>query len=260
MNTFRYTGKTLVVTGASSGIGNALALGLSRAGTHLVLNARRTELLRQTADDCAAHGVRVVASPGDVSTSSTCREIMRAAAHMPHFCGIVHCAGVLRPGPLLREMDIHGFDEVFGASVRGAFLLARHGLPLMGSARDAVFVLFGSGAAEIAQPGIAAYCAAKAAEEHLARQIAAEEPGVATFVYRPGIVETSMQIQARSAEGGASEALHEVFRPWKEKGLLLTPEESALGLIRLLDAGPAEFRGKIMDVRRPPVARPDPVH
>ena len=54
------------------------------------------------------------------------------------------------------------------------------------------------------QAGIAAYGAAKAAEEHLARHIAAEAPEITTFIFRPGIVDTRPQVQARESTGGAS--------------------------------------------------------
>jgi len=53
------------------------------------------------------------------------------------------------------------------------------------------------------------------------------------FVFRPGVVDTRMQEQAR---GGAAKHLHQVFRPWKDRGELLTPEQSAAGLLRALGA------------------------
>ena len=83
----------------------------------------------------------------------------------------------------------------------------------------------------------------------LARQLAAEAPSVTTLIYRPGIVETRMQVQARESRGGAAEQLQAVFRPWKEQGQLMTPEQSAAGLVRLLATDPRRLHGGTWDVR-----------
>ncbi len=93
----------------------------------------------------------------------------------------------------------------------------RFSLPELLKTRAGLAVFFGSAAAELAVPGIAAYCVAKAAEEHLARQLAAEAPWITTFAYRPGIVDTDMQSEARKAQGGAAESLHREFRGYQER-------------------------------------------
>jgi len=135
------------------------------------------------------------------------------------------------------------------ASVNAAHQLIRHAVPLLLWRGQGLAVFFGSGAADRPQPGIGAYCAAKAAEEHLARQLAAEAPPITTIIWRPGIVETRMQIDARKAEGGGAKQLKEVFRPWKEKGLLMPPEESANGLVEFLLGDPRKHHGKVVDIR-----------
>ena len=82
------------------------------------------------------------------------------------------------------------------------------------------------------------------------RQLAAEAPGVTSFVYRPGIVDTPMQDQARASRGGGAEALRAVFVPWKERGELLSPERSAAALAAIIDGGCARrFHGRSATVR-----------
>jgi NAD(P)-dependent dehydrogenase (short-subunit alcohol dehydrogenase family) len=246
-------GKTLLLTGASMGIGRALAVALAREGVNLVINARSADLLRETRELCAGRGaspdavVEIVV--GDASRVETVATMTKAAQKIGNFQGFIHAAGILHPGPYVWELSDTDFLAVFQANVMAAHQLVRGCLPLLLDQGSGLAVFFGSGAAEKTQPGIAAYCAAKAAEEHLARQLAAEAPEITSLVYRPGIVETRMQVQARESEGGAAQKLQAVFRPWKEQGQLMTPEQSAAGLVRLLAANPRRLHGKTWDVR-----------
>ena len=94
-------------------------------------------------------------------------------------------------------------------------------------------------------PGIGAYCVAKAAEEHLARQLAAEAPQITSFVFRPGIVETRMQRQARRAQGGGAEILHRHFRAYQEAGEVISPQAAARRLLEILSRDPRRYQGGI---------------
>ncbi len=244
-------GKTLLLTGASMGIGRALAVALAREKINLVINARSEELLRETQTMCAVAGNHPEYVAGDASRPATIAAMLRKADTLGNVFGFIHAAGVLHPGPYVWELDDHNFETVFQANVFAAFQLIRACIPRLLRLGRGLAVFFGSGAAEKTQPGIAAYCAAKAAEEHLARQLAAEAPQITTLVYRPGIVETGMQRQARESRGGGAKQLQNVFRPWKEQGMLLTPEESAAGLVRLLSKDLSALHGRTWDVREP---------
>lgn len=242
--------KTLVLTGASKGIGKALAVELSKAGVNLALGARTEEKLLATRDLCRAHGTKAEALPGDVSSSNVAQELVQTAHEMGEFYGFIHAAGILAPGPSIWELNKSQFRDVMDASVTASHQLIRHATPLLLDNGGGLAVFFGSGAAERAQPGIGAYCAAKAAEEHLARQLAAEAPAITTVIWRPGIVETGMQVDARNSTGGSAEQLQAVFKPWKEDGLLLTPEESAQGLVAFLLDNPRTYHGQVADIRQ----------
>ena len=241
--------KTLVLTGASMGIGEALAEELAREGVNLVLGARTEAKLKTTRNRCRKLGVRAECLAGDVSSSNVAQELVQTAFEMGHFFGFIHAAGVLAPGPTVWELNKTRFQEVFDASVIAAHQLMRHAVPLLLKEGQGLCVFFGSGAADRAQPGIGAYCAAKAAEEHLARQLAAEAPRITTVIWRPGVVETRMQKEARDAEGGGACQLREVFVAWKRDGLLLTPQRSARGLVDFLLGSPEKYHGKVADIR-----------
>lgn len=241
--------KTLVLTGASMGIGKALALELAKEGVHLVLGARTEEKLLETSAECRKLGVKAVCISGDISSSNVAQELVQIGIELGNFYGFIHAAGVLAPGPNIWELTKTRFREVMDASVTGAHQLIRHAVPSLLWRGEGLAVFFGSGAADRAQPGIGAYCAAKAAEEHLARQLAEEAPPITTVIWRPGIVETRMQQDARNSEGGGADKLQSVFKPWKEDGMLMTPEDSARGLVQFLKGNPREYHGKIADIR-----------
>ncbi len=239
--------KTFILTGASMGVGRALALSMAKEGANLVLNARaRTPEsgLRDVWSACEAMGVRAAFVAGDASLHPIISDLMDEAQRLGNFAGFIHAAGVFHPGPYLWELEPEAFEEVFASSVTAAYQLIRLAVPQLQKQGDGLAVFFGSGAGSKVQPGIAAYSAAKAAEEHLARLLAAEAPEITTVIYQPGIVDTRMQHQARDAQGGASDKLKEVFVPWKEQGLLLSPEESGQALLRLISGDVRAYHGK----------------
>ncbi|GAB7023893.1 SDR family NAD(P)-dependent oxidoreductase [Salidesulfovibrio brasiliensis] len=241
--------QTIVITGASSGIGAALAKLLAARGVNMVLNARSSRRLLDVKAACKALGAEVEAVAGDASDPRVAKKLVELATKIHYFVGFIHAAGVLHPGPAVWELDDASFAEVMDASVTAAHQLIRHAVPPLLKEGGGLAVFFGSGAAEKTQPGIGSYCAAKAAEEHLARQLAVEAPDILTVIWRPGIVEGTMQRQARESEGACAEQLQSVFRPWKEQGMLITPEESALGLIEFLEDRPENYHGRVADIR-----------
>jgi NAD(P)-dependent dehydrogenase (short-subunit alcohol dehydrogenase family) len=238
-------GKTLIVTGASSGIGRALSTQMAKAGANLALNARREELLAEVTQACSDQGIRAEYIAGDASNSGVAQSLVAMALRLENFHGFVHCAGVLQPGPYLWELSQDHFQEIMGASLTAAFQLIRHAVPEIINGGAGVCVFIGSGAAELTMPGISAYCVAKAAEEHLMRQLAAEAPQITSLVYRPGVVDTDMQRLAREAEGGAAKLLHREFQAYKDQKMLISPSEAAGPLVRILDSNPRKYHGKI---------------
>lgn len=241
--------KTLILTGASRGIGRALALELAQAGAKLILNARHPAPLDKVAVECEALGVQVRYVVGNAAEAETASEMVNTALERGDFHGFVHNAGVLHAGPLLWQLPQAHFREVLEANVTAGYQLIRFAVPELIQQGQGIAVFFGSGAVGSNLPGIGAYAVAKTAEEHLARQLAAEASQITSFVYRPGVVETRMQQEARQAQGGAAEVLHRVFRGYKEQGVLLSPEDAAKALVRILTHNPRRFHGKIATCR-----------
>jgi NAD(P)-dependent dehydrogenase (short-subunit alcohol dehydrogenase family) len=239
------TGKTLIVTGASGGIGRVLALALAGEGVGLVLNARSPGALEKVAQECTKGGAAVDFLAGSAATRQVADGLVEKAIMIGSFFGFIQAAGVLYPGPVVWELASAGFNEIFEASVTASFEMARAAFPHLIQAGEGIAVFFGSGAAERVVPGMGAYCAAKAAEEHLARHLAAETPEITTLVFRPGVVNTSMARSAMNARGRAAKGLREQFRAYERNGEILAPEVPARALVSILSNNPRRFHGKI---------------
>ncbi len=239
------SGKTFILTGASGGIGRALALRLAGEKVGLVLNARNPAALEEVAEQCKKSGAEVDLLAGSAASRRVAETLVAKAAGMGGFYGFIQVAGVLHPGPVVWELSSPRFGEIFEASVTASFQMARAAFPHLIEAGGGIAVFFGSGASEMVVPGIGAYCAAKAAEEHLARQLAAEAPQVTTLVFRPGVVNTPMVRSAIHARGRAAEGLREHFTVYEKSGKLLSPEISARALVSILKNNPRRFHGKI---------------
>ncbi len=123
--------------------------------------------------------------------------------------------------------------------------MVRAAFPKLIESGGGIAVFFGSGAAERVIPGMGVYCAAKAAEEHLVRQLAVEAPQVVSLVFRPGVVDTPMVQSVFRAGGKAADRLREEFSAFERNGEILSPEVPARALGSILKNDPRRFHGKI---------------
>lgn len=240
-------GKTLIITGASLGIGRALALGLAGQGVNLVINARHYPPLAEAAAECERQGVAVRQIAGNAATGTVADALVAAALEMGKFFGFIHAAGVLHPGPFLWELPPEHLQEILESHVGAAYQLIRAAVPYLLRQGEGVAVFFGSYAAVSNLPGLGAYNVAKAAEEHLARQLAQEAPEIVSFVFRPGVTATRMQEQARQAVGGAGAVLRRHFQGYLDTGSLATPEQAARRLLGYLLNDPRRYHGRIVE-------------
>ena len=238
-------GRTLIVTGASRGIGRALVSELAQNGVNLVLNARNGELLEEAASAVRGKGVQALTVIGDAASASKAQDMVKAAITIGEFTGFIHNAGTAYPGPFLYELPEEAFESVWRSNVLAAYQIARFSYPELIRRKSGLAVFLGSMMAETNMHGIGAYCLSKAAEEHLAKQLATEVPEVTCFVYRPGPVETDLHRSAREAKGSGAETLHRVFRGMQEQGIILTPEAVARALVKIIQREPHRFHGKI---------------
>ena len=190
-----------IITGASRGLGRALAVELARAGAKLVLVARESAELHAAVAEIRAAGGTAHAVAADVGDKEAIHRIAGAAAALVGPIDLlVHNASTLGPTPLplLLDLDCEDFERVFEVNVLGPFRLSKviaGGMALRGRG---TIVHISSDAAISAYPRWGAYGVSKAALDHLGRSFAAElgELGVRTLVVDPGEMDTAMHAAA----------------------------------------------------------------
>jgi len=164
-------GRRVFVTGASSGIGRAVAVALSRRGARLVLNGRDAARLEETRAALAGDGHAI--APGVLANADTSAAIVKDAARDGAFDGIFHAAGFFQvlPAKITRQSHL---DAVFNASVFGAYGIARAASAKAVLTNGGSIVLMSSIAGEHGSAGLTAYAGAKAAVLGLTRALAQE--------------------------------------------------------------------------------------
>ena len=221
---------TAIITGASRGLGLALARELAARGTRLVIDARGAEALEAARAELAAH-TEVTAIAGDVADSWH-REALADAAG-PRVDLLVNNASVLGPSPqpALADYPADALERVFAVNLHAPLALAALVLPRMPV--GAAIVNVTSDAAVEAYPGWGGYGASKAALEQATRVLAAEQPALRIHAVDPGDMRTRMQ--------------QEAF-PGEDIGDRPPPEESVPGLLALLDDGRPSGRFQAREV------------
>ena len=199
INPLDFTGRTVLVTGASSGIGRETAVVLSGFGSRVVLTGRRVEQLEATLQRMP--GGPHALEPFDLNNLDSIPSWMTdlARRHGP-FDGLVHAAG-FRKTAGLRALSVDVLHQTLRVNLDSAVLLAK-GFRQKGCCRATSSVVFlSSAAALVGVPATAAYAASKAAliglTKSLARELARE--GIRVNCIAPGMVESEMTGQIRLA-------------------------------------------------------------
>jgi NAD(P)-dependent dehydrogenase (short-subunit alcohol dehydrogenase family) len=169
-------GKTAIVTGASSGIGRAIARLFAAEGARVVVAARRRELLAGLVQEVEAAGGTACALAGDVSDESFARALVDEATSRYGGLDIaVNNAGVLGPMAPTPDVTREAWDQTMAINLTSAFLAAKHQIPAM-LARGAGSLIFVSSFVgyTAAMPGAATYAASKAGQIGLMKALAVE--------------------------------------------------------------------------------------
>jgi NAD(P)-dependent dehydrogenase (short-subunit alcohol dehydrogenase family) len=192
--------KKALVTGASRGLGRALASGLAAAGYALVIDARNEQALHLAADIIRAEvpGADVTALPGDV-TDPAHRAVLRATAGEIDL--LVNNAGTLGAAPLpaLADYPIEELRAAFEANVIAPIALTQLFLPALRERGGAVLNVTSDAAVE-PYAGWGGYGAAKAAIEQASNVLAAEESSIRVWWVDPGDLRTEMHQAAFPGE------------------------------------------------------------
>lgn len=190
-----------MISGASRGLGEALALSLAAPGVSLVLVARSARRLKSVAYAARKLGADVANVVGDVSQASTAEEVVRVSqSGGGEIAAVVSNAGDIAPlGPLAAQ-DPGMILNSISVNLVGVLYLAHETIPSLRRSQG-TFVAISSGAAAEARAGWSPYCAAKAGVEHFVRVMAIEEPGIRFLAFRPGSMDTDMQVAIRNSGG-----------------------------------------------------------
>ncbi|MEO8935692.1 MAG: SDR family oxidoreductase [Burkholderiaceae bacterium] len=202
----QFTGKIIVVTGASDGIGAELARQLAPSRPRLVLAARRVDALASVAAACEALGAQTLVVVTDVGVEADCARLV--AATVERFGGIdvlVNNAGVSGHALFDDVSDFGWYADMMRVNFFGALWCTRHALPWLKQSRG-LLVGVASLAGRIGVPGRTAYSPSKFAMTGFFEALRTEliDTGVAVTIIFPGVVATGIRRQGYGPDGKAA--------------------------------------------------------
>jgi NAD(P)-dependent dehydrogenase (short-subunit alcohol dehydrogenase family) len=212
---------TALITGASRGLGLALARALAERGWNLVLDARGGDALQKAAEELAAT-TEVVAIAGDVADDAHREALVEAARALGGPDLVVNNASLLGPSPQpkLADYPLDTFRSVYEVNVTAPLALIQRALPFLAQSPQGRILNVTSDAGVEGYEGWGGYGSSKAALEQLSKVLAAEHPELKVWWVDPGDMNTQMQQEAFPDEDVSD-------RP--------PPEDSLPGILRLID-------------------------
>lgn len=236
------TGRTAVVTGASSGIGRSLALALSREGVQVCALGRNSAGLAETAAS-AQKGGPIIVFPADITIEDEMRGILRHLDDAGSLDILIHSAAVLFQDPMERAR-VENLDQQYAVNVRAPYRLTQQVLPLLIAARGQIVFINSSVALAVKRAEIGQYAATKHALRAIADSLREEvnPKGVRVLSAYLGRTATPMQEAVCQAEG-------KTYRP----EVLLQPEDVASVIINTLKLPPT---AEVTDISIRPMQAP----
>lgn len=222
-----------LITGASAGLGLALANGLADRGWTLIIDARRAGPLKDAADVLAAR-TDVVPLAGDVTDPKHRAELAEAVAEAGRLDLLVNNASHLGPSPQPRLADypLDQLRRVYEVNVIAPIALTQVLLPEL-TAASGVVIAVSSDAAVEAYEGWGGYGSAKAALDHASAVLAAEHPDLGVYAVDPGDLRTAM---------------HQAAFPGEDISDRPEPVTVVPAFLQLLDSRPASGRYRASDL------------
>jgi NAD(P)-dependent dehydrogenase (short-subunit alcohol dehydrogenase family) len=236
--------KAVIVTGASSGIGAAIARAMAAEGASVILVARDPDGLAATERDIADAGGRAVSVAVDITTDAAPDRIVQdSLAAFGRLDVLVHNAGLFEPVPF-EEATLDSLDRQWAVNVRAPFALTQAALPHLGPGSSVIVIT--SLAAKVGFPNSTAYCATKGAAELFVRSLATElaPRGIRVVALAPGNVHTRMNEERYAAEPEYEQAL--IDRT--PAGRIGEPDDIAPGVVFLASDGARFVYGATLPV------------
>ncbi len=231
-------GQRILVVGASSGIGRAVAEACADRGATVVVASRSQETLEEIADTTA--GISRAVECDVRESESVERAVATASEQLGGLDAVVNSAGVITRGDILGTDD-EELEWVVDVNLQGMLRVARAAVPPLRESEGAL-VLVSSQLGEVGAEGLSVYCATKGGINNLTRQLAVEyaESGVRVNALAPGVVATPMNESVRDDEWVEEKAAQIPM------GRLATPEEIARPAAFLVSAGASYITGHVL--------------
>ena len=189
-----FTNKTVMITGATRGIGFALAEEFAKAGANLAICASHEQGLKEAAEKLAAFGGKIYTQPVNISNAQDCESfVANTVKEFGQLDVLVNNAGITKDNLTVR-MSEEDFDAVINVNLKGTFLMSKAALKVMFKKRSGNIVNISSVVGEMGNPGQANYVASKAGVIGLTKTFAKEfgSRGVRVNAVAPGFVQTAM--------------------------------------------------------------------
>lgn len=205
-----FGGRVVWITGASKGLGRAMAFAFAGAGADLMLSARSGEALEEIATTLREHGARVALAPGSVTEAA---DVEAAVATIEREHGrldaLINNAGISPHFTRAEKLDEAALAEVLETNLLGAFACSRAALPLLAAADAGTVVNVSSVHGHRSYRRLLAYAVSKGGLEMLTRVLADEwaERGIRVNSLAPGYIETDMTEGLRAHDRLGAEVL-----------------------------------------------------
>jgi NAD(P)-dependent dehydrogenase (short-subunit alcohol dehydrogenase family) len=246
-----------IVSGASRGLGAAVACWLGKAGAAVTLIARTEAKLNETGAKVRRLGGEPMICRADVSEYDACRNaVEKTLDRFGRIDALVNNAAIVQPISAIARTDPADWRYSIEVNLIGPFNLIRTAAAALIRQKGRI-VNVSSGAANLTLESISAYCTAKAALNHFTRVLAVEEPELTALVVRPGVVDTDMQAFIRQ-EGPLAMPADEAdyYHQLKDRGELEPAEIPARAIAWLALYAPREFSGRFLDYDDPFIRGP----
>lgn len=198
-------GKVVLVTGASRGIGAAIAIGAAKAGADVAVAYKQSrDEAKAVADRVRELGRNSESFPGDLAEPQQARSMVGAVLeHFGRVDGLVNNAGIMPESPFVDITD-REWSQVIATDLTAAYVCSQAVIPGMLERGHGSIVMIGSRLGQIGFAGVAHYAAAKAGVAALAKSISREygQQGVRANTVAPGVIVTDMGAQVMEGETG----------------------------------------------------------